>query len=48
MRVSKCILLHLVEFKILGSLNTRFVYFKLSLKNKLNVEIKPNVKNKLN
>ena len=48
MRVSKCILLHLVEIKILMSLNTYHVYCKLSLKIKPNIKMKPNIKIKPN
>jgi hypothetical protein len=48
MRVSKCILLHLVEIKTLRSLNTYYVYCKLGLKIIPNRKIKPNRKVKLN
>ena len=47
-KVSKWILLHLVEIKTLMSLNTLQGYCKLSLKNKPNITNKLGVKNKLN
>ena len=48
MRVSKWILVHLVEIKILMSLNTLYGYCKLGLKFKPNITNTSGGKNKLN
>jgi hypothetical protein len=47
LRVGKCILLHLVEIKILMPLNSWYGYCKLGLKKKPNINNTSDGKNKL-